>query len=88
MCPAGCAHGFCVTSERAVVEYKCTALYDPTDEIGLAYDDPALEIPWPVERPVLSDRDRRNAPWDDVIRRLTTAQADKYSDLTFQTTGD
>src|SRR5580765_6569711 len=33
--PAGCAHGFCVVSERAQVEYKCTALYDPADEMGI-----------------------------------------------------
>jgi len=58
--PPGCAHGFCVVSDRAQVEYKCTALYDPTDEVGIAYNDRSLNIPWPVDTPILSERDRNN----------------------------
>lgn len=57
--PPGFAHGFCVTSPIARVEYKCTELYDPTDELGVAWNDPALAIRWPVHEPLLSDRDRR-----------------------------
>ncbi len=56
--PPGFAHGFCVLSPVAQVEYKCTALYDPTDEIALAWNDPELAIDWPVEAPLLSARDR------------------------------
>jgi dTDP-4-dehydrorhamnose 3,5-epimerase len=82
--PAGCAHGFCVTSDKALVEYKCTALYDPTDEIGIAYNDPALAIQWPVEQPLLSDRDRRNAPLSEVMNQLMAANAGKYGELTCQ----
>src|SRR5687768_2371649 len=37
--PPGCAHGFAVLSDTAQVEYKCTELYDPKDEIGIAYND-------------------------------------------------
>jgi len=58
--PPEFAHGFCVLSESAEVEYKCTDLYDPEDEIGIAWNDPALAIPWPVVEPILSDRDRRH----------------------------
>jgi dTDP-4-dehydrorhamnose 3,5-epimerase len=58
--PPGFAHGFSVASEIAQVEYKCTDLYDPEAEIGIAWDDPLLGITWPVERPILSDRDRKN----------------------------
>ena len=68
--PPGCAHGFCVVSDRAQVEYKCTALYDPTDEVGIAFNDPALDIPWPVSNPILSDKDRQNGPLAEVIDRL------------------
>jgi dTDP-4-dehydrorhamnose 3,5-epimerase len=71
--PPGCAHGFCVLSVRAQVEYKCTDLYDPTDEVGIAYDDPALAIPWPVAEPVLSDRDRRNPLLADMIDEVLRA---------------
>jgi dTDP-4-dehydrorhamnose 3,5-epimerase len=71
--PPGCAHGFCVMSDRATVLYKCTAIYDPADELGIAYDDPTLQIRWPVENPILSDRDRHHAPLTDVIKHLEHA---------------
>jgi dTDP-4-dehydrorhamnose 3,5-epimerase len=58
--PAGFAHGFGVLTEIAEVEYKCTDLYDPAGEIGIAWNDPALGIPWPIERPLLSERDLRH----------------------------
>ena len=58
--PKGFAHGFAVVSEIAQVEYKCTDLYDPASEIGIAWDDPAIGISWPVSDPVLSDRDKRH----------------------------
>lgn len=58
--PEGFAHGFSVLSETAEVEYKCTDLYDPPGQLGLAWDDPELSIPWGVETPILSDRDRRH----------------------------
>ena len=62
--PEGFAHGFCVTSDVADVEYKCSDVYDPAGEAGLAWDDPALGIAWPVGEPVLSDRDRRHPGFD------------------------
>jgi dTDP-4-dehydrorhamnose 3,5-epimerase len=68
--PVGFAHGFSVVSEVAQIEYKCTGLYDPESEIGIAWDDPALAIRWPVERPLLSDRDRRHPPLAALTARL------------------
>lgn len=68
--PPGCAHGFCVLSATAHVQYKCTDVYDPTDEIGVAWDDPALAIGWPVRDPLLSDRDRRHPALTEVVGRL------------------
>ncbi len=56
--PEGFAHGFCVVSEVAEMQYKCTDLYDPTSEITVAWDDPALGIDWPVREPLLSAKDR------------------------------
>jgi dTDP-4-dehydrorhamnose 3,5-epimerase len=55
--PPGFAHGFCVLSETAHVLYKCTELYDPEDEIVIAWNDPQIGIGWPVENPLLSPRD-------------------------------
>ena len=58
--PKGFAHGFAVVSDVAQVEYKCTDFYDAKSEIGIAWDDPAIGITWPVRNPVLSDRDKRH----------------------------
>ena len=60
--PEGFAHGFCVVSKIAQIEYKCTDLYDPDAEIGVAWNDPALAITWPLREPVLSYRDRHHPP--------------------------
>lgn len=56
--PPGFAHGFCVLSETADVLYKCTDVYSPQDERGIAWNDPALGIAWPVTDPLLSPKDR------------------------------
>ena len=58
--PPGYAHGFCVLSEIADFEYKCTDFYQPQDEGGVLWNDPALAIDWPVSDPKLSDKDRQN----------------------------
>lgn len=55
--PEGFAHGFCVTSDGALIAYKCSALYDPACEQGIAWNDPALGIIWPTTNPILSARD-------------------------------
>ena len=59
--PPGFAHGFCVLSEAAQVEYKCTAYYDRDDEIAISWRDPDLAIEWPIADPLVSEKDR-NAP--------------------------
>src|SRR5262249_14442109 len=60
--PPGFAHGFCVIEPDTEVVYKASDYYSPADELGLAFDDPALGIDWPVRPEVarLSDRDRRH----------------------------
>lgn len=73
--PPGFAHGFCVVSPIAQVEYKCTDLYDPSSEIGIAWNDPALGITWPVERPILSARDRLHPRLADLLDELPVWQA-------------
>lgn len=55
--PGGFAHGFVVISDYAELEYKCSAFYDPADEISIRWDDPAIGIQWPVTAPILSARD-------------------------------
>ena len=55
--PPGFAHGFCVTSETAVFTYKCTEAYHRETELGIAWNDPDLAIPWPEQNPTLSAKD-------------------------------
>ena len=56
--PAGFAHGFLVLSETADVLYKSTAEYSPDDERGIHWNDPEINIEWPVSEPLLSEKDR------------------------------
>jgi dTDP-4-dehydrorhamnose 3,5-epimerase len=68
--PPGFAHGFCVVSPIAQVEYKCTDFYDPLSEIGIAWNDPGLAIAWPAREPLLSARDREHRNLGDLTDRL------------------
>lgn len=55
--PPGFAHGFVVLSDEALFSYKCTDLYSSADELSVRWDDPAIDIDWPVSAPILSDKD-------------------------------
>jgi len=68
--PPGFAHGFVVTSEIAEFEYKCTDFYDPADELRILWNDPAIGIAWPVQDPVLSDKDRIGRPIAELMEQL------------------
>ena len=56
--PPGFAHGFCVLSETADFEYKTTDYYHPEDEYSFLWSDPELNIPWPIENPIVSKKDQ------------------------------
>jgi dTDP-4-dehydrorhamnose 3,5-epimerase len=68
--PPGLFHGFLVTSEIAQVEYKCTGLYVPEAELSVVWNDPDIGIPWPVDQPLLSAKDRDAPRLRDVEDRL------------------
>ena len=55
--PPGFAHGFVVLSNYADFEYKCTDYYDPSDEGCILWNDSDLGITWPIDNPILSDKD-------------------------------
>ena len=73
--PTGVAHGFLAVDPLQLI-YFVTNLYDGSDELGFAWDDPAVAVSWPAVRtsidgrPVLSDRDRANPPLADLLVRL------------------
>jgi len=56
--PPGYAHGFCVLSDVADFQYKCTALYHPESDGGILWNDPTLAIDWPIDCPLLSAKDQ------------------------------
>lgn len=55
--PEGCAHGFAVTTQEALFHYKCTDFYHPEADRTVRWDDPQIGIDWPVEDPILSEKD-------------------------------
>jgi dTDP-4-dehydrorhamnose 3,5-epimerase len=73
--PAGFAHGFLALEEGTEVQYKCSTVYNPATESGIAWNDPELNVPWPLDRvggaALLSERDRGNQSfraWRDASR--------------------
>jgi dTDP-4-dehydrorhamnose 3,5-epimerase len=57
--PAGFARGFCVLSETAEIQYKCTGIYSNAAESGIRWDDPEIGIEWPTKDVQLSEKDRK-----------------------------
>lgn len=67
--PAGFAHGFCVLGEEpAEVLYKLDAPYNAAGEGGIYFDDPDLDIKWPIQNPILSDRDKTLMSWNEYLK--------------------
>jgi dTDP-4-dehydrorhamnose 3,5-epimerase len=76
--PSGVAHGFLALEPLALL-YLVTNEYDGSDELGFAWDDPEVGVPWPVVSgtpdggPILSDRDRTNPSLRELVERLRDA---------------
>jgi dTDP-4-dehydrorhamnose 3,5-epimerase len=68
--PPGFVHGFCVLSEFAQVEYKCTDFYAPNDEQSVIWNDPDIGIEWPVAEPVISPKDRVAPRLAEILQQL------------------
>lgn len=68
--PENFAHGFCVLSDSAEFVYKCTDFYVPGDEVGLIWNDPQVGVKWPIEQPILSDKDAVLPSWADILELL------------------
>lgn len=71
--PAGFARGFCVLSDSAEIQYKCTGLYNNKAESGILWNDPKIGIEWPLHDVVLSDKDRRAQSLDEWLARPESA---------------
>lgn len=64
--PVGFAHGFCVLSDTAEVQYKCSSKYSPEKEQGIMWNDPDIGVLWPIKKPVLSLRDKGNPSFKEL----------------------
>ena len=73
--PAGFARGFCVLSETAEIQYKCTGIYNGKAESGIRWNDTAIGIKWPLDDVIVSDKDR-NA--QTLTEWLLTSESDNF----------
>jgi len=73
--PAGFARGFCVLSEVAEIQYKCTGLYNNKAESGIRWDDPDIGIKWPLAEVQLSEKDRKE---QTLAQWLATRESDNF----------
>ena len=64
--PPGFAHGFLVMSDSADFEYKCTEYYHPEDQNCLMWNDPEVAIDWPINNPILSEKDKKGLSLKDL----------------------
>jgi dTDP-4-dehydrorhamnose 3,5-epimerase len=73
--PAGFAHGFVARTESVQFLYKCSEFYDPSDEHGVRWDDPALAIAWGVSNPLISEKDAKYS----TLAEVSPENLPKYS---------
>tara|TARA_Y100001980_G_C14552806_1_gene337391 strand:+ start:433 stop:981 length:549 start_codon:yes stop_codon:yes gene_type:complete len=68
--PEGFAHGFCSLKDNTIVMYKNSKEYNQESELGLKWDDPEIGINWPINEPILSNKDSLNYNFNDLIEFL------------------
>jgi dTDP-4-dehydrorhamnose 3,5-epimerase len=69
--PAGCAHGFQALTEPADVSYRIDRAHDPSEDVSIRWDDPDLDIHWPLPVTLMSERDLAAPSLAEAIARLT-----------------
>jgi dTDP-4-dehydrorhamnose 3,5-epimerase len=68
--PAGFARGFCALKDDTEVQYMCTGMFDPEGDSTIAWDDPCIGIKWPVDHPILSEKDRMAPTLNESLVKL------------------
>ena len=79
--PAGFARGFCVLSEFAEIQYKCTGIYSNKAESGVLWNDPAIGIRWPAKEPILSKKDETAQTLDQWLAKPESKNFHYSSDI-------
>ena len=65
--PEGFAHGFCSLSDNTLMHYKCTNYRDKKSEVGILWNDKDLKIKWPIKKPILSTKDKKNLYFKEFV---------------------
>ena len=68
--PPGFAHGFCTLSKENYIVYSCTKYRDAKHETGIRFDDKNFKIKWPIKKPIISKKDRKNLSFDQFKRKF------------------
>ena len=67
--PPGFAHGFCGLDKENYVIYSCTKYRNSRTEVGIKFDDPFLKIKWPVKKPIISKKDKKNFSFTEYEKK-------------------
>lgn len=67
--PAGFSRGFCVLSDYAEIEYLCTGIYNKSAESGIRWNDPEIDIKWPIAEPIISEKDEKAQTLSQWLQR-------------------
>ncbi len=65
--PEGFAHGFCSLSNNTILHYKCSSYRDKISETGIIWNDKNLKINWPIKKPIISSKDKKNFKFLDFL---------------------
>tara|TARA_B100001175_G_C19155310_1_gene470198 strand:+ start:80 stop:607 length:528 start_codon:yes stop_codon:yes gene_type:complete len=68
--PPGFAHGFCSLEKENYIIYNCTNYRHKNSEIGIRYNDKKLNIKWPINKPVLSNKDKKNMTFNEFKKKF------------------
>ena len=65
--PEGFAHGFCSLTDNSILHYKCTTYRDQKSETGIVWNDETLKIKWPIKKPIISSKDKKNLSFSKFL---------------------
>tara|TARA_B110000977_G_scaffold94589_1_gene125005 strand:- start:368 stop:892 length:525 start_codon:yes stop_codon:yes gene_type:complete len=68
--PRGFAHGFCALQNNTILHYKCTNYRDPKSETGILWNDSKIKIKWPIKKPIISEKDKKNITFLNFTQKL------------------